>query len=129
MDAFHGLDPEVLERLRVLGRQVVELFSRCIAQRGRGERFHEDARAIGREYGRTLVGASVGLTTAIVTFNSLRRSLEETASQIAGESGLATEEAVVAIENVLGLADTVLEGMAEVYERSASPAPTEAGRP
>jgi hypothetical protein len=37
-----------------------------------------------------------------------------------GESGLSAEEAVEAIEQTLGLADTVLEGMAEVYESAAT---------
>ena len=46
----------------------------------------------------------------------MRRSLEETAAQIATEAGLTTEDAVEALEQVLQLADTVLEGMAEVYE-------------
>lgn len=120
MDAFEGLDAEVLERLRLMGRQLVELFARCIAQGGKSDRFSEDARMVGHEYGRTLVGAAVGLTAAVATFNSLRRSLEETASQIASEAGLGTDEAVVAIENVLDLADVVLEGMAQVYERSTT---------
>ncbi|MCZ7576724.1 MAG: hypothetical protein M5U18_06645 [Dehalococcoidia bacterium] len=42
--------------------------------------------------------------------------LEETAFQIATEASLSTEEAVEAIENILVLADVVLEGMASVYE-------------
>jgi hypothetical protein len=54
------------------------------------------------------------------TFNSLRRSLEETASQIATEAGLSTEDAVEAIENILVLADVVLEGIASVYEERVS---------
>ena len=74
------------------------------------------ARTIGREYGRTLVASNVRLTTAVVTFNSMRGTLEETAAQIAAEAGLSTEDSVEAIERVLRLADTVLEGMAEVYE-------------
>jgi hypothetical protein len=69
---------------------------------------------------------------AVATFNRLRHSLEETASQIASESSLSAEEAVEAIEQTLGLADTVLEGMAEIYESSPSsppsPLPTTATR-
>ena len=82
------------------------------------ERFSEDARTIGREYGRSLVAEKVGLTAAVVTFNSMRRSLEETASQIANEAGLSTEEAVEAVESTLELADQILEGMASVYENA-----------
>lgn len=116
------LDEDARDRLRLLGRQLVELFARFISSGAKGERFAEDARLIGREYGRTLVGANVGLTTAVTTFNSLRVTLEQTAVQIAAESGLSTEDAVEAIERVLRLADVVLEGMAEVYERRQSPA-------
>jgi hypothetical protein len=104
------------ERLRLLGRQMVDLFARYIASDTKGERFTEDARTIGHEYGRTLVGAGVRLTAAVVTFNTLRITLEQTAAQIAAEAGLSTEDAVDAIERVLRLADVVLEGMAEVYE-------------
>lgn len=114
--SFEGLSDDARDRLRLLGRQLVDLFARYIASDSKRERFTEDARTIGREYGRTLVGEHVGLTAAVGTFNSLRRSLEETASQIATEAGLSTEDAVEAIENILVLADVVLEGMASVYE-------------
>lgn len=117
---FEGLDPEVTGRLRLLGRQLVDLFARSVSERGETERYAEDARLIGREYGRTLVAAGVGLTTAVGTFNHLRRPLEETVSQIATESGLSTEDAVLAIESTLDLADVVLEGMAQVYERASA---------
>ena len=117
--SFDGLSDDARDRLRLLGRQLVDLFARYIASDSKRERFTDDARTIGREYGRTLVGEHVGLTAAVGTFNSLRRSLEETASQIATEAGLSTEDAVEAIENILVLADVVLEGMASVYEATA----------
>lgn len=114
--AFEGFSDDARERLRFLGRQLVDLFARYIASDAKKERFAEDARGIGREYGRQLVGAGMGLTTAVTTFNSMRRTLEETASQIATEATLPTEEAVEAIENIVELCDVVLEGMAQVYE-------------
>ena len=123
MPGVDELDADAKDRLRLLGRQVVDLFGRYIAAGSRGgERFNDDARAIGREYGRTLVASGVRLTAAVATFNALRISLEETAAQIAAEAGLATEDAVEAIERVLRLADIILEGMAEVYERTPVPA-------
>lgn len=117
-NAFEGLDSEVVGRLRLLGRQLVDVFAHSISDTNNIAAYVDDARLIGREYGRTLVGAGVGLSTAIGTFNHLRRPLEETASQIATEAGLPTEDAVLAIENSLDLADIVLEGMAQVYEQS-----------
>ncbi|KAA0240788.1 helix-turn-helix domain-containing protein [bacterium] len=120
MPTFAELSDAARDRLRLMGRQMVDLFARYISSSTRGERFVEDARTIGREYGRMLVAEKVRLTTAIGTFNSLRRSLDETASQIATESGLSTDEAVDAVERTLELADVVLEGMAEVYESSAT---------
>jgi excisionase family DNA binding protein len=127
MPGAESLDTDAKDRLRLLGRQVVDLFARFIASgaAGRGgDRFAEDARMIGREYGRTLVSSNVRLTAAVATFNALRVTLEETAAQIATEAGLPADEAVEAIERVLRLADVVLEGMAEVYERVVIPAPT-----
>lgn len=120
MPVLEGLSEQARDRLRLLGRQQVDLFARFIASDSKKERFNEDARTIGNEYGRMLVGEHVGLTAAIVTYNSLRRTLEETASQIATEAGLPTEEAVEAIEAILDLADIVLEGMASVYETSGA---------
>lgn len=111
-----SLPADARDRLRLMGRQLVDLFARYIATGSRKERFTEDARTIGHEYGRTLVSSGVRLTTAVATFNSLRRSVEETASQIATEAGLPSDEAMEALENILELADVVLEGMAEVYE-------------
>lgn len=119
LDHFTTMSPDAIDRLRLLGRQVVDLFARYIASDSKKERFGEDARTIGREYGRSLVSENIGLTSAVTTFNSMRRSLEETASQIAVEAGLSTEEAVEAVEDTLSLADHILEGMASVYETSA----------
>ncbi|MGE0599417.1 MAG: helix-turn-helix domain-containing protein [Dehalococcoidia bacterium] len=116
LDHFQTMSPDAIDRLRLLGRQVVDLFARYIASDSKKERFSEDARTIGREYGRSLVAERIGLTSAVATFNSMRRSLEETASQIAVEAGLSTEEAVEAVESTLELADHILEGMASVYE-------------
>jgi len=119
LDHFETLSPDAIDRLRLLGRQVVDLFARYIASDSKKERFSEDARTIGREYGRSLVAEHVGLTAAVATFNSMRRSLEETASQIASEAELTAEEAVEAIESTLELADVMLEGMASVYEAAS----------
>lgn len=118
LDHFQTMSPDTIDRLRLLGRQVVDLFARYITSDAKKERFSEDARTIGREYGRSLVAEKTGLTSAVATFNSMRRSLEETASQIAVEAGLSTEEAVEAVESTLELADQILEGMASVYESS-----------
>lgn len=118
--ALEGLDETARDRLRFTGRQLVDLSARFLSSRARPrpERFSDDARSIGGEYGRTLVAAEVSLTDAVGTFNSLRRSLEETAVQLASEAQLGADETVEAVESILGLADTVLEGMARVYEQS-----------
>lgn len=118
MEVFAGLEGATRERLRFIGRQLVDLFARFVSSRTRPERFIDDARGIGGEYGRTLVAAGVTLTDAVMTFNALRHSLEETAAQLASEAQQGAEEAVEAMESILGLADSVLEGMAQVYEES-----------
>lgn len=116
LPALDSLSGDARDRFRLMGRQLVDLFARYIASDSRGERFSEDARTIGREYGRVLVGSGVRLTAAVSMFNTLRSTLEETAAQIAHEAGLSTDDAVEAIERVLRLADVVLEGIAEIYE-------------
>ena len=127
--AFEGFSDDARERLRLLGRQLVDLFARYIASDSKKERFVDDARTVGREYGRQLVAAGMGLTSAVTTFNSMRRSLEETASQIATEAALPQEDAFEAIENILELCDVVLEGMAQVYENSAATSAASAAAP
>lgn len=118
--ALEGLDQTARDRLRFTGRQLVDLSARFLSSRARPrpERFGDDAHGIGGEYGRTLVAAGVSLTDAVGAFNALRRSLEETAVQLASEAQLGADDTVEAVESVLGLADTVLEGMARVYEES-----------
>jgi len=113
---LEGLSEEARDRLRLIGRQLVDLFARYVASGSKGERFTDDARTLGNEYGRTLVSLGVGLTTAVATFNRLRRSLEETASQIASESSLSADDAVEAVEDILSLTDVILERMAAAYE-------------
>ncbi len=122
MASFDDLSDDQRANLRLLGRQLVDLFARYIASDSKKERFTDDARTIGREYGRMLVGSGVGLTAAVGTFNHMRRSIEETASQIASEAGLGTEDSIEAIENILELADVVLEGIAQIYEASSGAA-------
>jgi excisionase family DNA binding protein len=116
LSVLDGMEAGVRERFRLMGRQLVDLFARYVSSGSKGERFAEDARTIGREYGRTLVRSGVRLTTAVATFNALRGTLEETAAQIASEAGLSAEDAVEAVERVLRLTDVVLEGIAEIYE-------------
>ncbi|MCA9845328.1 MAG: helix-turn-helix domain-containing protein [Dehalococcoidia bacterium] len=117
LSSLGSLDEAARDRLRMMGRQMVDLFARYMASSRRGERFEEDAQTIGHEYGHTLIASGVSLSAAVSAFNMLRRTLEETAWQNASESSLPPEEAVEALESVLGLADVVLEAMATIYEQ------------
>jgi len=116
MTATIDLEEPLRVSLRFLGRQLVDLFARYIASNTRGERFFDDARGIGREYGRTLVKGDVSLTSAVTIFNHLRHSFEETAVDVADEANLNSTDAVEVIEDISRLSDAVLEGMALVYE-------------
>ena len=118
MTATADLEEPLRVSLRFLGRQLVDLFARYIASSSRGERFFDDARGVGREYGRTLVKGGISLTVAVTIFNHLRHSFEETAVHLANESSLNSGEAVEVIEDISRLAAAVLEGMALVYESS-----------
>lgn len=118
MDAFQGLDEPTRARLRFIGGQLVELFAQFVSSRTRGRHFTDDARDMGREYGCALVAADVTLTDAVGTFNALRRALEGTVPQLTTEAKLPANEALEAVGSILSLADTILEGMAEVYQDS-----------
>ncbi len=123
LSALAAFSEPTRARLRLLGRHLVDLFAHHLTARGKRGQVLDEARRIGHEYGRLMVEEEVRLSTAIAAFNSLRRSLEETASQLAAEQGLSVEETVEAVEAILQLADVVLEGMAEQFETLGDQSP------
>jgi excisionase family DNA binding protein len=112
------------ERLRVLGRRLVTLVSDYLSGRGRrGAR--GEARGIGHEYGRELAQAGLSLRQTLEAFTFFRRSLDQATRQVAQKTGLSPEETLAHCEQIMGLADEVLLGIAESFEepRNAAASP------
>ena len=103
------------ERLRPLGRRLVSLVSEYLAKGSRRPRLLEEARNVGREYGRELVKASLNLRDAVEAFTFFRKSLDDTAMELTQRSHLSAEEAVEVWELLSGLADQVLLAITEAY--------------
>jgi excisionase family DNA binding protein len=103
-------------RLRMLGRRLVALIGDYLAKRTRKSRLMEEAREIGREYGLELGRCGTPLRDALAAFMFFRRSLDETARQMAVRGGLSTEETVDGLEQIADLADEVLLAITEAYE-------------
>jgi excisionase family DNA binding protein len=113
---YQQLGEEEKLRLRLLGRRLVALISDYLGRRTRKSRLMEEAREIGREYGLELGRNGTPLRQALAAFMFFRRSLDETARQVAVRSGLSTEETVDGLEQIADLADEVLLAITEAYE-------------
>ncbi len=124
-----GAGEEERERMRVLGRRLVNFVSDYLSGRSRrGGR--AEARDIGQEYGRELARAGVSLRQTLEAFTFFRRSLDQTTRQVAQKTGLSPTETLAHCERVMTLADEVLLGIAEsLDEREYVTPPPEAGRP
>ena len=109
------------DALRVLGRRLVELVGDYISASRRAERLgiEDEIRGIGRTYGQRLHERGTPLLQAVQAFTFFRRSLDETAKQLAERNRLSTEQAAKAREDIAGLADGVLLGVTAAYDRSA----------
>jgi hypothetical protein len=103
------------ERLRALGRRLVNLVSEYLARGGRRPRLVEEAREIGREYGRELSQDGLNLRDAVEAFTFFRKGLDDTAMELAQRAHLSAEEAVDVWELLSGLADQVLLAITEAY--------------
>jgi excisionase family DNA binding protein len=123
--AWHaGIAEEHRERLRFLGRRLAALASSYLTPGAAKAPLLEEARAAGRVYGRELDSSGLSQRQAVQAFVFFRRSLEHTARRAAEGSGLGAAAIMKAGEDVLSLADEVLIGISEGYERLATP-----GRP
>jgi excisionase family DNA binding protein len=108
------------ETLRPLGRRLVEIVDDYISKRGgRRADLEEEVGTIGERYGRELRRRGMPLGQAVQAFTFFRKSLDETAKQLADRNHLSAEEAASAREQIAGLADRVLVGLTAVYDGSA----------
>jgi len=118
-----GLAEDDRERLRPLGRRLVALVSEYLTKGAKRTRLAEEAREIGHEYGRELARDGMRMRDFLEAFTFFRKSLDETAMEVAQKGDLTSEEAVEVWELLSNLADQVLLAIAEAFEEAgAAPA-------
>ncbi len=122
---FAGISDGLRERMRPLGRRLVNLVSEYLARGSRRSRLLDEARRIGRDYGQELAESGMALSDSIGAFTFFRKGLDDAAIELAHRSNLSAEEAVEVWELLGGLADQVLLSMTEAFEeqRRAAVAP------
>lgn len=113
---FASIDEGLRERMRPLGRRLVNLVSEYLARGSRRSRLLDEARRIGQDYGKELAESGMALSDAIEAFTFFRKGLDDAAIELAHRSNLSAEEAVEVWELLAGLADRVLLSLTEAYE-------------
>ena len=117
---YADIDDDERDALRLLGRRLVELVGDYIAvsRRVRRTEIEQEVDAIGRSYGSQLKERDTSLLKAMEAFTFFRRSLDDTAKQLAERNQLSAEEAARARARIAGLADRVLIGVTAAYDSS-----------
>ena len=115
------VDEHSRERLRPLGRRLAALTADYLGRKTRRAGLLEDARQLGQEYGRELATSGMPLAQAVEAFIFFRRSLDDATKQASQRHGLSAGDALSACEQVTSLADQVLVGMTQAYEKPAAP--------
>ncbi len=118
---YSGLGEDDKDRLRPLGRRLVALVSEYLSKGAKRSRLAEEAREIGHEYGRELARDGMHIRDFLEAFTFFRKSLDETAMEVAQKGDLSSEEAVEVWELLSNLADQVLLAIAEAFDEAATP--------
>jgi excisionase family DNA binding protein len=126
---FAGINEGLRDRMRPLGRRLVNLVSEYLARGSRRSRLLDEARRIGRDYGKELAESGMSLSDAVEAFTFFRKGLDDAAIDLAHRSNLSAEEAVEVWELLAGLADQVLLSLTEAYEAARLPAAAPARKP
>lgn len=121
---YSTLREEDRERLRPIGRRLVNLVAEYLTRGAKRGRLSEEAREIGHEYGREVVRDGLSLRNVLEAFTFFRKGLDDTAMEVAQRSDLSAEQAVEVWELLSSLADQVLLAIAETYEEVETAAPT-----
>ena len=111
-----SMEDEERDELRALGRELVELVGDYLSRRRPRAEIEGQVDVIGGRYGLLLRQRATPLLQAIEAFTFFRRSLDETAKQLAELNHLAPEEAAKAREQIAGLADRVLLALTASYD-------------
>jgi len=103
------------QKLRDLGRRLIEMVGEYINKRSRRSGLLEEAQEIGGAYGRVLIDAGLPLPSAISAYIGFRKTMDETTRQAALHETLPIEEALEACGQVQALGDQVLRGLVAAY--------------
>ncbi len=114
---YTSIEEQERDELRPLGRRLVELVGDYLSRRGRRAQVEQEVDEIGRRYGQILHERGTPLLRAVEAFTFFRRSLDETAKQLAERTHMSAEEAARARAEIAGLADRVLLGVTSAYDR------------
>ena len=121
-DEWYGeIEQAERDALRPLGRRLVEIVDDYISRRGRRSELEDEVGGIGEQYGHELRRRGMPLAQAVRAFTFFRKSLDETAKQLAERNRLTPEDASNAREAIAGLADRVLIGLTAVYDPESQP--------
>ncbi|HET8945121.1 MAG TPA: helix-turn-helix domain-containing protein [Dehalococcoidia bacterium] len=118
---YSSLAEDDRDRLRPLGRRLVALVSEYLTKGAKRTRLAEEAREIGHEYGRELARDGMNMRDFVEAFTFFRKSLDETAMEVAQKGDLSSEEAVEVWELLSNLADQVLLAIAEAFDEASTP--------
>ena len=114
-DWISRIDEAGRHHLRSTGRRLVDITTEYLGKpRGR-TRLVDEARLIGREYGIELARNGLSVREAVEAFTFFRRSLGDTAKQVAQRENLSAEETAQAWELINALGDEVLVAITEAY--------------
>ena len=119
---YAAISEEERERLRPLGRRLLALASEYMTKGARRSHLIDEAREIGHEYGKELVGDHLTIRDAVEAFTFFRKGLDDAAMELAQKNDLPAEEAVEVWDLLSNLADQVLLAIAEIYEQAETPA-------
>lgn len=104
------------DRLRDLGRRLIEMVGEYITKRGRRGHLLDEALELGHSYGSILIESGLPLPGAISAYIGFRKTMDETTRQAAIHEKLPMEEALETCGQVQMLGDQVLRGLVAAYE-------------
>lgn len=114
-------DERARQRHRELGMQLMGLTMRFLADEEASERCLEEARAIGREYGRIAQAMGQSLSAALRASIFFRDTLVETAIHLPESAHVRPAASRHLLHRINALLNTVHLAIAEVYDADSAP--------
>ncbi len=118
---YQTIEGSERDELRPLGMRLVALVGDYISRRQRRTQVEHEVDEIGHQYGHILHERGTPLLRAVEAFTFFRRSLDETAKQLAERKSMSADEAARARAAIAGLADRVLLGVTAAYDTTGRP--------